>query len=697
VLSFQSYFGAHWIIPVLALAVALGLAWWFYRHSRPLLGRLPCGVAMSCRIAALFLLLLALVDGQFQIKKIHFEKPRLALLIDRSASMAAPHHQQRRIDAVFSQLASPEFQAFARQHTLIPYGFSDSLQSTAWGDSALAAGEATNLARSLRGLNRHHPHGALMGALVLSDGRLNRGGDACEAAAQLGCPVWTCVAGDTAQPPDVMIASVLAPDAVWLDQPAKVKIRIRNTGTAGGLRRLKLLQGESVLKDTLVALPSDGFEHELTVSVRPQRAGLMRWTVGIDAAEGESNTSNNSRRMAVRVRRARPTVLVLASAPGADLAAFRRRIGAEKRHRLVVRIEKTNTQFYQGPLPDPVLLDSLAGVLLWDYPTATSASWPRIQARLSRGDLPFGVVAGARLDPRRLHGLHLHWPWPSLSFRPVEATQPGVNHRRRHHPLFLEGGRTDDFFAHGLPPVQRRWSIQDSTALILSADGDALLALSTHLPARRCLLVGETFFKWDLHSAALYGRPLSFWGRLADWLTDDSAGRGQLTADRDHILAGESVSFEIRLDDVTGRPMTQRLPLLAVQSPGGRSHHAMRSTHPGVYRSTVDGLAPGLHRATVTGGGVDSPDTLLLWVAPFPAESLDQRADPESLARIAAVTGGESVVLDSLPGLVRRLSLQPEPAIRWHRILLRNQFWTYWVIVFFLGVEWWLRRRSGLL
>ncbi len=74
-------------------------------------------------------------------------------------------------------------------------------------------------------------------------------------------------------------------------------------------------------------------------------------------------------------------------------------------------------------------------------------------------------------------------------------------------------------------------------------------------------------------------------------------------------------------------------------------------------------------------------------------------ADAAALESLAAMTGGESLAPEQLPELVRRLAQQTEK-LRVQQTPKKDTLWDKWptllLLVGLLGVEWYLRKRWGL-
>ena len=79
-------------------------------------------------------------------------------------------------------------------------------------------------------------------------------------------------------------------------------------------------------------------------------------------------------------------------------------------------------------------------------------------------------------------------------------------------------------------------------------------------------------------------------------------------------------------------------------------------------------------------------------------EKRDLSADPETMRRLAQLSGGQTVTANDIPRM-------PEVVRRWEaaRQLAHRQrpvwdrWWVMAAMVALLGAEWWLRRREGLL
>ena len=143
--------------------------------------------------------------------------------------------------------------------------------------------------------------------------------------------------------------------------------------------------------------------------------------------------------------------------------------------------------------------------------------------------------------------------------------------------------------------------------------------------------------------------------------------------------------------DSVSRPRAETVPSGAVAVP-------MTETGGGVYEATVEALGPGRYRAVAT---VSTTDTVLgkatteFAVADQAVELANTGMNEGTLRAISQASGGRFLSSDSLPrqaddialgSYQRRFSFDPRRAAA-----------VYVVIALLAGVEWFLRRRRGLL
>jgi len=222
-------------------------------------------------------------------------------------------------------------------------------------------------------------------------------------------------------------------------------------------------------------------------------------------------------------------------------------------------------------------------------------------------------------------------------------------------------------------------------------------------------VLGEGLWKWALlptGKTAYDPVYAMFWTRAVRWLATGG-----------DFLPGQSVSMKLdRLTVEPGEPVRVTLttrhvdagefrPVLTLVPPTGEARTvALQATGDGEFSALLEPKERGVWRVELTDAGetprIDplTPITSRLAVVERSRERLDPAARPRVLRQLAEATGGECWPVDDPDALLRhieqlRIARETDVSARYDF----NRGWAIAVIVLALGLEWMLRRRSGLL
>jgi hypothetical protein len=166
-----------------------------------------------------------------------------------------------------------------------------------------------------------------------------------------------------------------------------------------------------------------------------------------------------------------------------------------------------------------------------------------------------------------------------------------------------------------------------------------------------------------------------------------------------HIYrAGEEVVFAGQVFDELLRP--QSAATVQVMVDGEDLEFQLQDQGGGHYQGTWTGLAPGdYHYTTVAYAG----DTLIgkdegrFIVEQHSIESVDVRANKVVLGEMARVSGGRYRDLDEWREILELLALQKRLVEQASVFSLWSQQWLVGVVVLLLGLEWFVRKRCGMI
>ncbi len=722
-----------WPVALLALAVLL-VVWWTYRRTQP---PLPLGykiLLISLRSLAVVLTGLLVLEPLLALSTERSRAERVALLVDRSASMLLPQDgsagSPSRLDAareIVEQLTA------SRDTTLKIFGFGrtfarlDSID----GLAPEYLEDRTDLAGALEGLlNTQGPGWDRV--VVISDGRVNAGGSPLAALPDSGLTLDVVLTGVQTDAGDLALTGIEQSSPVYEDGEVELELTLAGGVAADGTVTVDIfLDGRKVAERRLEP-PSGGASMSAgRVAFAAPEAGSYWLEASLRSPAGELSELNNSRLHRLHVRKNRRTFLLLSNSPDWDLTFTARALASvddwEVKTLLVlegedgsdIRRRVSGGVFGRGSLPGTAELEDAALVLLHgDIAKFGRVFLDRLAGRASSGGLALVFWPTVRFDPSALPSqLASLLPITSGAITPVEAPATACR--------LLSNGRYGVLDALGgggiidnLPPlatVYRGLKLARTAEILaragsrgpLAGEGEPVLTVRPSSGVRSALVTAQGLWRWHMQrqlggpgEAALY---FSMWRELAGWLT--GAGKKSplvLEPVREVFGRGEPVSFsgEIR-EGLEDGDVVIEASLWTVDSSGTRDTVA-----------TTNHVFPAEDRAGfVLDFGVQPPekyfygaiavsheDTLSvggeLAVERYSQELAEVSPDSLMLVALAGSTGGRIVraggepdYLEATGEVIERVS---------NRIALWRTGWIYWLIVILLATEWALRRRKAL-
>ena len=342
--------GPLWTALLLACAalalVEAGLA--FRRGARlPRATRLGL---LGLRALGVLALLVVGLELTLSLETVRPTGPRVAVLVDRSASMALADAERpgapttARIDRLRAMWsASALARAAWREQGLSIQARSFAERGEPLGEAAAATldvrtdGPASDLARALAELAAPDPASAdprpLAGVLLLSDGLFDGGeGEGPDplllAAEALGVPITTVSAGAPAID-DVALAELRAGEFAFVENVTEFSADLVAHGHAGASVEVDLRRDGVVVATTTVALGDDGVAVPVRFEVAPDRVGQFVYEIAARPLPGEATTANNRRAFVLKVLRDKVRVLHVAGRPDWDVRALRTLLGRD--------------------------------------------------------------------------------------------------------------------------------------------------------------------------------------------------------------------------------------------------------------------------------------------------------------------------------------------------------------------------------
>lgn len=715
--SVELALSSPWFIALLLVIAAAAAAFVFYRATLPPLP-FPLRLLLALlRGAALALILLLLLDPRLRFVRTTEQPAVLALLADNSLSMRITDRTGDRSAVLRAALHTARNAVPAGAEVRL-YTFGLTLTPTADPPDSLPAGEeATDIARAIRALGEELRSVPVAAAVLVTDGVVTAGRNPLYDAEQLGIPLFTVGVGDSTPPRDLVISRIAANTTAYAGSTVPVDVTVRSSGFGGERVEVTLADGARVLARAPLLLEAGTREYSVRLAYTPEGEGTQRYGIGVTAVPGELTAANNRKNLFVRVLPGRTRVLMLAGAPSEDLAVLKQTLREDRTIETRSMTFRDGERFYEGELPAGAV-DSADCLVLVGFPTAgvPGALLERLRGRIEAGRIPLLIIASRQLDVARLQTLGPIVPYtasqPSRSEQLVFATPTAEGKR---HPVMNTGG--DHTVWDRLPPVFRTQTAvrarPEATVLATARLGGVPLPdpliIARRVNRHRSLAVsGYGLWRWrmlaqgatetDEHLAA-------FLSGAVRWLTSPDETRPVAVRPVGETFAqGEPAAFTGQVYDPSARPVDDARVKVSARR-GERVFEAtLRALGSGRYEGSIDGLPPGDYTFQATAereGAALGDDRGRFVVGDLTAEYMDVAMNAPLLRGLAERTGGAFFTAGDLDGLEASLSTRASFAPRTVTTGSDHTLWTaelvLALIIILLSLEWFLRKRNGLL
>jgi hypothetical protein len=167
---------------------------------------------------------------------------------------------------------------------------------------------------------------------------------------------------------------------------------------------------------------------------------------------------------------------------------------------------------------------------------------------------------------------------------------------------------------------------------------------------------------------------------------------------------GQSVPIRARIRDSAGEPAT--LPQIEAHIKKGESivatlTLALEADLPGTYRGQANGLAPGDYDVSLVlpGFSADATNvsTMFRILEPPNSELQNVTRNDSLLTQIASLSGGKYVHENQIDELWEAMKLRHNSKLVESDQLLWQSYWWFIPVVLIIAVEWWLRKKAGLI
>ena len=741
-----------WLVALIAVVTVALLIQQFLGLTR----RLPVGqsVSLTALRALVYGVLIFFLFGPALIdKRVTKLRRPLTVLIDSSQSMGFPasaksapgdKNAKSRLDLVREKLAAgaqePMLQKLNRDYDLKLVRLGTGLEpiSTEGLAGLTPQDPGTRLLELLQATARDGS-AASAGVIVFTDGITNGDKKTVDGGPALTVPVFAVGVGEAEGFTDVRIAKLGAPEFAFRGREFKIDLTIQASGMKGKSVPLFFNRGRNIVTSRTVAVDADSFEQKITLSFTPRDLGTHGFSVSIPAQTGEQITQNNSKEFKVEVQRDKIRILTLSGSPAWNYRFLRMAMKQDPLIELVSfvflrtptdTVDVPESQLSLIPFPiDDIFLEELKNfdVIFLDDFSHRAYFNPSYLERVrdfvrDGGGLamlggPRSFDAGGYGESALKEALPVELDGKG-SFQATAALNVALTPAGKAHPItrLLPDPKANEQAWSKMPALTGMNQVRAArgeTLITSSGEGGGapLLTIGRFGKGRTLALMSDDAWRWNFIAAGNKESPqnhLKLVRQAARWLAQEPSFEQLQLRPIAAAQPGEKIQIKLKVlkDDFT--PTRQATVQLRVFGPEGEPTvvAASADSEEGEYTGEFIPTKEGTHRVEAEaslGGKVLGKDRGSFTAAFAYGETDDGLPRLDLLKRIAETSKGEYFSINdwndkALDKIAAKLeSIAPSQLVEQRQTRLWSTLWPFAIVLTLLSIEWWMRRKWGLI
>ena len=702
-------FHIDWVFLVAASLLLSGYAVFVYRTTIPEISLTKKIFLSAIRIIALILLFLLIFEPLLKIEKKKIIQPVHYFFVDDSKSLK---QFEEKSPFISDNLLTEIKKLPANSYKLFSFG--SNVSNVLQADSAkfLFNEPSTNFSNIFPVLQKEEN---IASVTLISDGIFTEGTSPLYQAEKLNVPVFTVGVGDSTTKKDISIQNILHNEYLYAGTNTPLIVSVIQHGFTGSKATLSLFEDNSLLQAKEISF-SESEQQNIEFSYKPNSPGEKKISFILSPLPNEYSKENNRQSLFVKVLDNKLSVVLLAGAPSADVTFIKNSLQADTNNFVQSFTQITQTQFLEKSSPDKVL--EKADILyLINFPAAqTSNQLVDKVAKLIRDkNLPYFFLLTSSVDPVKLRILQNELPFSvNRTDKSVVEVQPVVADELLRNPLIQFGGKDILEQWNNLPPVFKpNWDITakpESEVLaktkINNITLNSPLIISKRLGSKRSIAVlASDVWKWKLQKATsqldLFDRFIS---NGTKWLhAVEQKKQVAISTNKKFYSVGEKIYFTAEVYDEAFNAVNDAEVKTLIKSNESDFPVTFSSIGNGLYETTIDNLGKGdFTFAGEANRGNQSlgKDNGRFSVGEIDYELYNTTMNSDLLKLLAKETKGKFFynsygnLFDKLKEITKNTS-KNKVEVSEYRIW-SNEFMLMFIILLF-AVEWFIRKREGLL
>jgi hypothetical protein len=697
---------------ILAIILIAAYAYYVYRYTIPQVSRFKRITLVTLRTLALIAILFIFFEPILSFtKKITLEPVNL-VFIDNSRSIKIDDGTDRintiteiSIDLFSNPIsANDEVYLFGKAVRAIS---EDSLDMLDFDDAV------TNISQVFSSIKKEEKNYSTIS--LITDGVVTAGSNSIYAAQNLGLPVFTFGIGDTTQRKDISIKRLLYNRLLYAQTPSTIEVTLQHNGLSGKNTTISLYENNVLVEQKKIILNKPGIQKEEFIYT-PEVAGDKKLSVVVSELSEEFTSANNRKVFYINVLSNKVKVLLLGGKPSADLTFIKNALRTDENFNVMSLAQINSDKLSESNFSE--MIDSADIFFLIGFPSRNSSPElvSKVVEKILNDKIPFFLLFSSDVDVRKLTELQTEIPINIQSgFRDVLEVQPQIFSDQKNNSIIQNNALNPIEAWNDLPPV-----FHPAVNLIPKPESNVIakikvnnkvinspLIVSRSFSGRRSIAVlAGSIWKWKLQTSRKdYDLFNSFILNSVKWLNaSDENKRVNITTLKKNYSSGELIEFEAQVYDESINPVADAELKLEIISEDDTYQLDLQSVSSGLYEGSIRLNKKGdfiyVGKALLEGKKLGA-DQGLFNVGDLDIEMVDPRMNFELLNLLANETNGEFADANNYEQLFQKIRMVNEKSVRdkiiTSDITLWSDEWLMVIAIFLFSLEWFLRKRAGML
>ncbi len=695
------------LIPILAYT------FYVYRYTIPQVSK-PFKIFLTAlRSVALILLLFFLFEPVVGISRKLVNEPVNLIFADDSKSIQIDDKTNRK-EKLLGFLNDAVSSGIFSQSEIYKFG-SKSKRISADSVSLLPFTEpVTNFSNLFSSIKNYENN--ISSIIIISDGVITDGVNPVYQAQKIGVPVFTVGVGDSTRKNNIEIKRVLMNEYIYAETPTSINLSIGNYGYKNQTVSLSFYEENQLIEKQNITLTGEE-NSAFAFNYLPKSPGEKKLTFQLSELKGESSTADNKKVVYVNIRNNKIKTLVIAGSPSADLSFIKQTLALDENLRVSSITQIAQDRFLEN-VDRNKLIDSADVLFLVGFPSAQTSNslLTKVLDAIKEKDKPSFIVLSSGTDYNKLQILQSELPFTIKSIiKGTSEVQPNIMAEQMDNTL-LKSNAADALESwNNLPPINK-----DNVELSIKPESEILVKLKiNNIPLNSPLIVSrklgnkkaiavlaKDIWKWKLQTAEkklnLFD---SFILNSLKWMnTKEDQKVVSIKTTKKIFSLGEPIEFTAEVYNETFNPVDDAELNVNVKLSNDNFVVGMNSIGNGIYEGTLNLNKPGdygFSGEAKRNGKTLGKDSGKFTVGEVDIEFVNTRMDKEFLMSLSNQTGGKFFSADNYSELFELVKQAAKKKSDYKIIKSEYNLWSNeWLLaiaVLLFGLEWFFRKRSGML